>query len=550
MQVFDKKMIQDGSKIDISGNRVGILLNRSAGLISAIYNCFKSGITYIPFDPRWPNARINGIIESINLEHIITTKEYCNRIKCRNITIIDEKCCIGFDKQFIENEVSYILYTSGTTGNPKGVEVRRESLYNFIEGISNIIDFSSLKRIACLTAVSFDIFFLESVMALEMGLNVILANEDEQSNPRLMAKLIEENDADIIQMTPSRMQLLLNYDRDFSCLKCVKEILIGGEAFPIGLLRTLQKKTTAKIYNMYGPTETTIWSTVSELTYEKQINIGKPIKDTEVYIVDENLCILPIGVAGEICIAGKGVAKGYIGNRFLTEEKFIYLPQNPSVRVYRTGDKARLLPDYNLEYLGRLDNQVKLRGHRIELEEIEVNINQFEGINQSIVAIVKTSDTNKDLQAFYTSETPIEHDKLLEYLRLKLPEYMIPVKLKRIESFIQTLNGKIDRKKVLECLEIKEDKQLYVFSKDENMNSLQKELFKIIFSVLGIDEKNILLDEELVDLGFNSITFVQMVVDIENVFNIEFEIEKLWIKEFPTVRSILEYIVRMLDNSN
>ena len=212
-------------------------------------------------------------------------------------------------------------------------------------------------------------------MALNKGLTVVLADEEEQRNPKLMAKFIQDNAVDIIQMTPSRMQLLLNYDKELICLKSVKEIMIGGEAFPFGLLQTLQEKTTARIYNMYGPTETTIWSTISNLTYKDHIDIGRPIKNTEIYIMDDSLTLLPSGQIGEICIGGKGLAKGYVGRDDLTAEKFIYLPQKPNVRVYRTGDMGRHLPDGDLEYLGRTDNQVKIRGHRVELEEIESHLN-------------------------------------------------------------------------------------------------------------------------------------------------------------------------------
>lgn len=165
-------------------------------------------------------------------------------------------------------------------------------------------------------------------MALYKGLTVILANKEEQRNPKFMAQLIRDNAVDMVQMTPSKMQLLLNHDKELFCLKNVKEIMIGGEPFPISLLHTLQEKTTAKIYNMYGPTETTIWSTVSDLTCRDRIDIGRPIKNTEVYIVNENLSILPVGEVGEICIAGKGLAKGYVGRSDLTKEKFIYLRRN------------------------------------------------------------------------------------------------------------------------------------------------------------------------------------------------------------------------------
>lgn len=544
MQIFDNKKIYNACKIDISNNNmVGILLNRTTSLLSTIYSCYKNRVTYIPIDPNWPDERINAIISASDLNVVITIKEYHNRINAPQIIVVDKDDNIEFNKQFPDNDISYILYTSGSTGEPKGVEVKLKSLLNFIDGVSEIIDFSPFKRIACLSAVTFDIFFLESIMALEKGLTVVLANEDEQRNPKLTEKLLQENDVDMIQMTPSRMQLLLNHDTELSCLKHVKEIMIGGEPFPISLLRTLKKKTTAKIYNMYGPTETTIWSTVSELTEKGKIDIGRPIKNAVIYIVNESLSILPNGEAGEICIAGEGLAKGYVGRSDVTNQNFLYLPQKPNIKIYRTGDLGRYLPDDNLEYLGRSDNQIKIRGHRIELEEIENKINQFDGINQSIVITLEMSETDKVLQAFYTSDNPIEHRGLINYLSSKLPEYMVPVIFKRVENFIQTTNGKIDRKRVFECEEIKTDSSIKQNENIGELSDIQRKVFKVIISNLDPQVAgNITLETEFAEAGLDSITFIKLVVALESEFDFEFADEMLLITKFSTVESMVEYV--------
>lgn len=530
------------NKIKVNCDRVALVLDRNKSLISAMYNCFNKQITYVPVDPSYPLSRIEKILNEAEVNSVITHERYIEKVRDVNVICIDENEYIDFDVVNTKSNVSYILFTSGSTGTPKGVEVTREGLLNFIEGISSIIDFSHKKRIACLTTVSFDIFFLESIMALYKGLIVVLANEDEQRNPKLMAQLIRDNAVDMVQMTPSRMQLLLNHDKELSCLKNVKEIMIGGEPFPISLLHTLQEKTTAKIYNMYGPTETTIWSTVSELTCKNRIDIGRPIKNTEIYIVDGNLSVLPAGEVGEICVAGKGLAKGYVGRDDLTKEKFIYLSQNHDVRVYRTGDVGRYLPDGDLEYLGRTDNQVKIRGHRIELEEIETHLNQFEGINQSIVIATEKSETDKVLEAFYTSDNHIDMKDIISYLSLKLPDYMIPAIFKRVESFIQTTNGKIDRKKVLECIEINEE---YSSSKDWNttkLNDTQAKIFQVIASNLNSEIGDVTLETGFSDAGVDSITFIKIVVALESEFDFEFDDEMLLITAFPTIKSMIEYV--------
>jgi acyl-CoA synthetase (AMP-forming)/AMP-acid ligase II/acyl carrier protein len=318
--------------------------------------------------------------------------------------------------------------------------------------------------------------------------------------------------------------------------------MIGGEPFPLSLLRALQEKTTAKIYNLYGPTEATIWSTVSNLTHKDQIDIGNPIKNTEIYIVDENLFVLPSGQAGEICIAGKGLAKGYVGRDDLTVEKFVYLPQNPDVRVYRTGDMGRYLPDGNLECLGRTDNQVKIRGHRIELEEIESHLNQVDGINQSVVIALETSETDKILEAFYTSNDTLYQKDIIAFLSSKLPEYMIPVIFKRVEDFIQTANGKIDRKRVLECIEIKTDDTITVDFHRSELNEVQSKAFNVIVSTLDSKFGDITLETPFAGAGVDSITFITIVVALEGEFEFEFDDEMLLITAFPTIKSMMEYV--------
>lgn len=529
-------------KIKLYSNRIGVILDRNISLISAMYNCFNKHISYVPIDPNFPQARIDQILSDAEVNTVLTHTKYSNKVKVENVIYVDANESVDFDVTIAENNIAYILYTSGSTGTPKGVKVTREGLFNFIEGISEVLDFSPRKRIACLTTVSFDIFFLESIMALYKGLTVILANENEQRNPKLMAALIQDSDVDMIQMTPSRMQLLLNHDKELLCLKNIKEIMIGGEPFPLGLLRTLQEKTTAKIYNMYGPTETTIWSSVSDLTNKDRIDIGRPIKNTEIYIVDENLSILSDGQSGEICIAGKGLAKGYVGRSDLTVEKFICLPQDPDVRVYRTGDRGRYLPNGDLEYLGRTDNQVKIRGHRIELEEVESHLNQIDGINQSVVIALKTSETDKILEAFYTSDDNIEANDITAYLSLKLPDYMIPVIFKRVKSFVQTANGKIDRKRVLECVEINVDASVANHSATSELNNTQKKVLEVILSVLDSKIDDITLETEFSGAGVDSITFITVVVALENEFNFEFDDEMLLITAFPTIKSVIEYV--------
>lgn len=510
--------------------RLAIVMRRTPAMLFAIMMCLENGITYIPIDPSYPLDRVQTMLRCAGADRILSDSG-------RPISLPSD-----FSAQDGGTSDAYIIFTSGTTGEPKGVVISQAALHNFIEGLTEVIDFRPGQKIACFTTVSFDIFFLESILALQKGVTVCLADEMEQASPRAMARLLRENQVELLQMTPSRMQMLINYDKTLSSLSSVQTLMLGGESFPPYMFKMLKNGTKAKIYNMYGPTETTIWATIGDLTYKDRITLGRPIKNMEIYIVDENLSILPDGQIGEICIAGKGLAKRYVGRDDLTAEKFICLPQKSDVKVYRTGDIGRYLYDGELEFLGRTDNQVKIRGHRIELEEIESYLNKIDGIHQSIVIVVETSETDRVLQAFYTSDGALNQKKIADYLSSKLPEYMIPVTFKRVKDFIRTANGKIDRKRVLECAELKvDDVTLKEFDLNE-LNDVQRRAFEVIKSTLDYNAGDVTLKTNLGEVGIDSITFVALVVALENEFDFEWDNEMLLLTAFSTVKSIIDYV--------
>ncbi|EQB89765.1 hypothetical protein M918_18990 [Clostridium sp. BL8] len=291
------------------------------------------------------------------------------------------------------SDLAYILYTSGSTGKPKGVEVQHKAVVNFINGIVSSINFTNKNAILCATNISFDIFVLETLLPLILGLKIVIADEEEQINPQLLKKLIHDWNIDVLQVTPSRMQMIINEDKAVEELKKLKIILVGGEPLKETLLKSLSQTTNASIYNMYGPTETTVWSTFSKQSFTEQITIGKPINNTQIYILDKYMKLVPIGTSGEMYISGDGLAKGYVNNTELTAEKFIKNPFKLQGKMYKTGDFARWLPDGNIEFLGRIDNQVKIRGFRIELGEIENRLLQHEYI-KGVVVLVKENKKN------------------------------------------------------------------------------------------------------------------------------------------------------------
>jgi len=550
-QISSKKLIdsicQDVLKNDIL--LVGIMLDRSPILLYLLKQMFDQQIAFIIIDPLLPKERIQFIVNDSKIRKIITQVKYYTYFSDIERIYIDDYKVIETVSRFKdcirkENEIAYILYTSGTSGVPKGVIISREAFLNFIAGISEVIDYSSRRRILCLTTVSFDIFLLESLMALIKGLTIVLADDEDQQNPKRILSLIKDNSIDIIQLTPSRMQQLLNYDKNLLSLKNVKEILIGGEVFPYNLLQALQEKTTARLYNMYGPTESTIWSTLSDLTNKEEVDIGYPIKNTEVYIIDDRLNLVPDGQSGEIFIVGKGIALGYVGRDELTKEKFVHLSHRLDARGYRTGDFGGFNEDGHLQYLGRIDNQVKINGFRIELEEIEFHIHQFKGINQSIVLDIKLDDNSTMLRAFYTSETSIKTADIVEYLSTKVPSYMIPAIFNRIEDFPLTPNGKIDRKKMLESIQINRAKTKSQISDsfEENNNFKQKILNIILRNSKELGSVEAPLDLKLSTVGLDSISFIKVIAALEEEFDFDFDDEMLLMTNFLTIGAILNYV--------
>ncbi len=507
-------------------NQAIILMHRTPSLLFSICMCIENNITYIPIDPTCPQSRISYIIENSEASFIFNDTDM-------SFTLPPDKVGVR-----LKNNLMYIIYTSGSGGVPKGVEITKKGILNFIDGVSKVIEFSRNKRIACLSTVSFDIFFLESIMALYKGLTVVLANSNEQQNPKLMANFIESNEIDMIQMTPSRMQLLINYDKDLVCLHHVKEILIGGEQFPISLLRKLQQIPQVKIYNLYGPTETTIWSTVSNLTGSKDVNIGQPIINTKIYIIDKNLNILGQEQVGEICIAGEGLANGYYGKNTLTSEKFITLPRFPDIKIFRTGDLGKHLQNGNYSYLGRIDNQIKFHGYRIELEEIENVLKQHSAITHAVVREVSI-ESYKILEALYMSDKVLSANTLKQFLLKKLPEYMVPAKYTKVAEFIYLPNGKIDRNS-LNALDL-------VTSKPHgNMIPLQDNYKTILKSIQKVLKEKSKLDVDantnLLCAGIDSISFITIVVKLEAQFKFEFDDNMLLVKAFPTIGAIIDYV--------
>ena len=531
---------------------IGIMLPRSIELISTIIAVLKSGGCYIPIDPTYPEKRIEYMLENSNAKLLLTNFKLSNTINFKDKTIVEfkENKIYELKDKNLKNinnseDLSYIIYTSGSTGLPKGVMLKHKSLSNLCLYLNQKVEFlqdnCKYKNMASVTTASFDIFVFETLICLQKGLKIVLANEDEQRIPQLLDKLISKNDVQLIQMTPSRMQIFLDNIKDMPNLSKLKYVTLAGEALPIKLRDELVELGIKKIYNGYGPSETTVFSTFTDVTEKNKINIGVPLANTQMYILDKNLKVVPIGVTGELYISGDGVGKGYLNRGDLTKERYINNPYVEKSVMYKTGDICKYDDNGQIYYLGRVDNQVKIRGLRIELEEIENKILEFPCIKKAKV-IKQIIGKREIIAAYYIANKRIRITELRKYLYDRLPNYMVPSYFTALDEFLYTPNGKIDKNALPMPSEIlQSEKNKYVMPKTD----LEVKLVSIWESVLNT--KPIGIEDNFFELGGDSILAMNLNVQLLKITN---KITYADIFAYPTIAQLAEKIEKVIEKDN
>ncbi|MEL6495991.1 MAG: amino acid adenylation domain-containing protein, partial [Cyanobacteria bacterium J06623_7] len=545
--------LQERSQNIKNNKLIGILLDRDSDLIISLLAVLKIGAAYIPLDPNFPTERINYIINDAAITYLITKENVGLSDFDTNLSIINldreqeniqRQSTANLNLDIQPQDLAYVIYTSGSTGKPKGVAVQHNSLLNFLYSMKEQPGIEENDRMLAVTTISFDIAALEIYLPLITGAKVILADKETTVDADLLSQKIAAENVTIMQATPATWRMLLdNHWQGKSNLK----ILCGGEALPQKLAAGLANKCR-EIWNLYGPTETTIWSSVYQFKTEgdRQLNtvpIGQPIANTQFYILDSQLNIVPPGRSGELYIGGAGISRGYLNRPDLTAEKFIPNPflceaLNDSL-LYKTGDRVRQLPNGNLEYLGRLDNQVKIRGYRLELGEIEAVLNQYPQIQTSVVVL-----NNERLVAYIVSEisAPSAFQEIRYFLAQKLPGYMIPRDIIPLESFPLTPNGKIDRTS-LSNLDIESQEQQPIAA---TATTPTEEILRGIWTEI-LERANINTDDNFFELGGHSLLATRVVSQIRQVFSIELPLRNLF--EYPTVRDLALIIDRQQKNS-
>ncbi|WP_234997933.1 non-ribosomal peptide synthetase [Mucilaginibacter sp. OK098] len=517
---------------------VGLLCERSFELLIGMLGILKAGAAYMPLDPNYPADRISYMLEDSSARLLLSSASCKARFSGEQqvIAITDAASALPEQKKIKSlaqaDSLAYVIYTSGSTGRPKGVMIPHRAVTNFSKGMSDLIEFTG-KTLLSVTTFSFDIFVLESLVPLQYGATIVLADDNEQHDPSLLEAAIVENKVNMLQITPSLMKAVTEHAGSLKALGNLSDIMIGGEAFPSALLQTLQQNTRARIFNMYGPTETTVWSSVKELTNEQEITIGKPIANTQVYILNKEGQLQPAGVAGELCISGDGLSRGYLNKPELTAERFIGHPYKAGEKLYRTGDLARWLPDGDIEHLGRMDDQVKIRGYRIELGEIESQLLSYENIKEAVV-VAKERNGEKYLAGYYVSAEELSTASLKAHLSGALPEYMIPQVYVQLTELPLTPNGKIDRKALPDP----------DYSSGEAYTAastpLEAKLVEIWSEVLQLEQEQISVTAGFFDLGGHSLKATTLVNRIYKELQVEVPLKAIF--SHQDIRSLGEYI--------
>ena len=439
------------------GDLVGLALERTADLLVAVLAVLKCGAAYVPLDPAYPTDRIAFMLTDSTAKLLLASTGALPDLRTDTPRLAFEELLAeaaaqpGRQPTPVQtgpDDLLYVLYTSGSTGQPKGVAVTHRNVVNFLTSMQQQPGITAADRLLAVTTISFDIAGLELFLPLVSGATVVLADADTVRDGRALLQLLETERITLLQATPATWHLLLaaGWEQPLPLVA-----LCGGEPLPPALASQLLTRCRA-LWNMYGPTETTIWSSVKQIVADQEpITVGRPIANTQLYVLDEQLQALPPGQPGEVYIGGDGVARGYWQRPGLTAERFIANPfrTEPGARLYRTGDAGQLLPNGELQVLGRLDEQLKLRGYRIEPGEIEAHLTRLPGIRQAVV-VVQASATDQRLVAHVVLDQPAElsahRPGWLVALRAQLPAYMVPAEFVALDALPLTANGKVNRR--------------------------------------------------------------------------------------------------------
>ncbi|MCS4310434.1 amino acid adenylation domain-containing protein [Pseudomonas sp. BIGb0381] len=510
---------------------IAFCLPRDERLLVCLLGIQKAGAQYLPLDPSHPPARQAAIVQRARPHLLLCDlqdERFPATVRCQlwqDLALQAQPADAPALPRHLQ-QLAYTLYTSGSTGQPKGVQISRGNFANFLLAMERALPLDGVQRYLALTTVTFDISGLELCLPLVRGGSVVLADDEQRQDPLLLAQLIRERAVELIQATPATWAMLLQGDRQ---VLAGRVALAGGEALAAEMASEL-KQLVGCLINVYGPTETSVWSTqtsVEEL-HQPVVPIGRPLLNTRCHVLDEFLCEVPPGRAGELYIAGLGLARGYAGQPALSAERFIADPfGGAGGRLYRTGDVARWQADGQLYYLGRSDDQIKLRGFRIELGEIEAALLGHPGVAQAVVAV-----QGEHLAAFWVASLAGEPsaDELREHLQARLPVYMLPTHLQALPALPLNSNGKVDRQQLPQ---LRNQQQAAAGSAQRPMSASEALLSEIWGQVLQLEQ--VPLDGHFFQLGGHSLMAAQVRSRLREQ---GFEVPLRWLFETPLLTEL------------
>lgn len=503
---------------------IGVKLERSEWLIIAFLAVLKTGAAYVPIDPNYPKERIAYIEKDSNCNIIIDDnllQEFIQSEESYNIELPQINIEI--------NNLAYVIYTSGSTGKPKGVLIEHKGIINTV--LSQIHDFLIKRTDHCLqfSNQSFDASIWEILISLLGGAKLFIIDEEVKSDTTQFVKYIQDNKITFATLPPAFLKLV-----DCEQIQCIDTLITAGEEAPLEQAKAFSKFGT--YINAYGPTETSICATTYNGDIVNPVPIGKPISNTEVYVLDTNQQLLPIGCVGELCVSGNGLARGYLNQEALTNDKFIPNPFFARDRIYRTGDLARWLPDGNIEFVGRIDNQVKIRGYRIELGEVEAVLQEIQGVKQSVVLAKEDTKGNKSLVGYVVSNQTFDKESIQEHLLSKLPDYMIPKLWVSLDAIPITSNGKVDKKNLPDPDTSYSSVATYVAPR----NKTEEQLVSIWKSLLNVDTIGVY--DDFFKLGGHSLLATQVAAKVRTEMRKELSIKNVF--NYSTISSLAMFLAK------
>ena len=522
---------------------VGICVERSLEMMIGLLGILKAGAAYVPLDPDYPPERLAYILFDSQAVVLLTTKELAKRLP----SLPEQVVCLDSDRELIStgstgnpsllvksDNLAYIIYTSGSTGKPKGVQIVHSSVVNLLHSIAVCLGLGEHDTTVAITSISFDACVPEIYGLLSVGGKVAIASREATQDPAQLMESIDKHNPTVISGTPATWRMML--DALWGGIKEMK-IISTGESLPRDLANKLLEKC-ASLWNLYGPTEVTVWATLDQVQVgQETVVIGRPIDNTQIYILDEHLQPVPIGVPGELHIGGAGLARGYRNRPELTAQKFIPNPFSDELdsRLYKTGDLARYLRDGKIEFIGRIDNQVKIRGFRIELPEIEVTLTQHPSLREAVVIVHEDSTGDKRLVAYIVTNEEVAVSVLRTFLKIKLPDYMVPSAFVFLDAIPLTPNGKINRRALPEP-----DASNFGSSTEKIApRTPTEELLATIWAeVLGLEKVGI--EENFFEIGGHSLKAMQAISRIGDTFSVELPLKKLF--QLPTIAELAKDI--------